>query len=158
MCNKWPWMCYTVSTLYQVHSLVLLKHVHVSYIGMSGSITILGGGTAKLLAIGLCEVHMGFKQKRNVLATQNVAFLGMYRPHTAIFDRDRHLDMIADKLVNEDLSTVFFSVACVRSAFNLLKAHKHDGTNVLADHLIHALPAIEPFVADLFWFYALCSS
>ena len=28
--------------------------------------------------------------------------------------------------------------------------HKHDGTNVLSDHLIHALPAIEPFVADLF--------
>ena len=78
------------------------------YIGISGSITILGGGTAKLLGIGLCEVHMGFKQKRNVLATQNVAFLGMYRPHTAIFDRDRHLDKIANKLVNCRLCSFCF--------------------------------------------------
>lgn len=42
------------------------------------------------------------------------------------------------------------SSSCVRSAFKLLKPHKADGTSLLSDHLIFALPAIERFVADLF--------
>jgi len=42
-------------------------------IGISGSIMILVGGTVRLLAIGLCEMQIGFKQKRNVLGTQKVA-------------------------------------------------------------------------------------
>ena len=38
----------------------------------------------------------------------------------------------------------------MRSAFKLLKPHKADGTSLLSDHLIFALPAIEGFVAKLF--------
>jgi len=38
----------------------------------------------------------------------------------------------------------------VQSAFKLLKPQKADGTSLLSDHLIFALPAIEWFVADLF--------
>jgi len=46
---------------------------------------ILVGGTVRLLAIGLCEMQIGFKQKRNVLGTQKVAFLGIYKPQTAMW-------------------------------------------------------------------------
>jgi len=55
-----------------------------------------------------------------------------------------------DHLTSEDLSSVSVFSNYVRSAFKLLKPHKADGTSLLSDHLIFALPAIEGFVADLF--------
>jgi len=51
---------------------------------------ILVGGTVRLLAIGLCEMQIGFKQKRNVLGTQKVAFLGIYKPQTAMWTCSLH--------------------------------------------------------------------
>jgi len=46
---------------------------------------ILVGGTVRLLAIGLCEMQIGFEQNQNVLGTQKVAFLGTYKPQTAMW-------------------------------------------------------------------------
>ena len=54
-------------------------------IDISGSIMILVGGTVRLLAIDLCEMQIGLIQKRNVLGTQKVAFLGIYKPQTAMW-------------------------------------------------------------------------
>ena len=63
---------------------------------------------------------------------------------------DNLLGQINDNLVSEDLNLVSVSIACIRSALSLLKRHKNDGTNLSSNHFIHALPAIELFVADLF--------
>ena len=63
---------------------------------------------------------------------------------------DSLLHQLTDHLTSKDLSSVSVSSSCVRSTFKLLKPHKADGTSLLSDHLIFALPAIEGFVADLF--------
>ena len=49
-----------------------------------------------------------------------------------------------------DLISVSISSSCVCSAFRFLNPYKHDGTNLMSDHLILAEPAIEEFVATLF--------
>ena len=55
-----------------------------------------------------------------------------------------------DDLTGDDLNSVSVPSSCIRSAFHLLKPHKADGTSLVSDHLIFALPAIEEFVASLF--------
>ncbi len=88
---------------------------------------------------GDTDIALHFANKlKNLLSSDSAA------------DRDSHLDKIGNKLVSEDLSSVSISITCIRSAFSRLKPHKHDGTNLLSDHLIHAPPAIDTFVAGLF--------
>ena len=63
---------------------------------------------------------------------------------------DSLLHQLMDHLTSKDLSSVSVTSSCMWSAFKLLKPHKADGTILLSDHSIFALPAIEGFVADLF--------
>ena len=63
---------------------------------------------------------------------------------------DSLLHQLMDHLTSKDLSSVSMSSSCIRSAFKFLKPHKADGTSLLSDLLIFALPAIEGFVPDLF--------
>ncbi len=115
--------------------------------GMDSSVLLYGrpfGGCAiffrKSLIGSVTTLALHFANKlKNLLSSDSAS------------DRDSsHLDKIGNKLVSEDLSSVSISITCIRSAFSRLKPHKHDGTNLLSDHLIHALPAIDTFVAGLF--------
>ncbi len=64
--------------------------------------------------------------------------------------RDSLFDLLDNDMSVEELTAVSVGASCVHSAFQRLKLHKHDGTNLLSDHLICASPAIDQFVADLF--------
>ena len=64
---------------------------------------------------------------------------------------DKLLDKINSSLSGNYITSVSVSISCVHSAFYLLKPHENaDGTNLLSDHLILALPVIEELVANLF--------
>ncbi len=65
-------------------------------------------------------------------------------------NRNQLLDQICKDLSTDDLASVSISVECVQSAFQLLKPHKLDGSGLVSDHLILALPATAEFIAPLF--------
>ena len=64
--------------------------------------------------------------------------------------RDSLLTSLSSSLSAVDLDSFSVSEECVDGAFAHLKCGKSDGSAILSDHLIHALPAIRSFVASLF--------
>ena len=61
----------------------------------------------------------------------------------------RHLCLLPC-LTSDDLRSFSVTPSCARSAFNLLKPHRADGTSLRSDHLVFVLPTIKGFIANLF--------
>ena len=57
---------------------------------------------------------------------------------------------LLSSLSADDLKSVSISEECVVDAFSHLKRGKSDGSTLMSDHLIHALPAICSSLASLF--------
>ena len=64
--------------------------------------------------------------------------------------RDSLLSSLSSSLSVDDLVGISISEECVDGAFAHLKCGKSDGSGIVSDHLIHALPAIRSFVSLLF--------
>ena len=61
----------------------------------------------------------------------------------------RHVSLLSS-LSADDLKTVSISEECIVDAFSHIKHGKSDGSALVSDHLIHALPAICSSLASLF--------
>ena len=61
-----------------------------------------------------------------------------------------YLTSLSASLSAADLNGLIVSEECIDGAFAHLKSGKSDGTSILSDHLIHALPAVRKFLAFLF--------
>jgi hypothetical protein len=65
-----------------------------------------------------------------------------------------NLDALRSSLLSslsaQDIEDVCITEECVAEAFSRLKFGKSDGTALLSDHLIHALPAVCSSIASLF--------
>ena len=64
-----------------------------------------------------------------------------------INERDSLLSNISQ---SDDLHSVTISEECVINAFSHLKRGKSDGSLLLSDHLIHALPVVSGSLANFF--------
>ena len=64
--------------------------------------------------------------------------------------RDSLLASLSTSLSTVDLAGLSVSEECVNDAFAHLKGGKSDGTAIVSDHLIHALPAVRRSLALLF--------
>ena len=61
----------------------------------------------------------------------------------------RHISLLSS-LSADDLKTVSISEECIVDTFSHIKHGKSDGSALVSDHLIHALPAICSSLASLF--------
>ena len=66
------------------------------------------------------------------------------------FERDSLLQGLASSFSSDDLALSSISVECVVEAFSHLKSGKGDGTPLVSDHWIHALPVLSGSLASLF--------
>ena len=64
--------------------------------------------------------------------------------------RDSLLTSLSASLSAADLYGLIVCEECIDGAFAHLKSGKSDGTSILSDHLIHALPAVRKSLAFLF--------
>ena len=65
-------------------------------------------------------------------------------------ERNSLLSDLSLSLKSSDLQSVIISEECVNDAFHHLKCGKSDGSLLMSDHLIHALPMVRSSLAGLF--------
>ena len=65
-------------------------------------------------------------------------------------ERDALLSSLQSSLSSEDLASVAVTEECVVDAFSHLKCGKGDGSSLVSDHWVHALPALSCHLASLF--------
>ena len=65
-------------------------------------------------------------------------------------ERDALLSSLQSSLSSEDLALVAVTEECVVDAFSHLKCGKGDGSSLVSDHWVHALPALSCHLASLF--------
>ena len=67
-----------------------------------------------------------------------------------VSERDSFLSDLSNSLSTSDLESISISEECVSEAFSHLKKGKSDGSLLVSDHLIYALPAVGSSIAKLF--------
>ena len=87
--------------------------------------------------------------------TENISDLFSYKlqdilnsQNTSV--RDSLLSHLSSSLSSTDIQSFSINEDCVLDAFSHLKHGKSDGSNLVSDHVIHALPVLSSFLAKLF--------
>ena len=65
-------------------------------------------------------------------------------------DRDSLLSYLSSSLSSTEIQSFSINEECVLDAFSHLKRGKSDGSNLVSDHVIHALPVLTSLLAKMF--------